>query len=240
MKNLQVVSLLLTLFVASMALAQTGNLPDAPLPQESRPQESSSNQTQRTQPTNHQESGQQPGADKLISRGRPYPPSPRGPIGFPRGQMGLPRGPMSHGPMSRGPMSRRRGGYYRSPYAPAFSQPSLPEFSPAGALIGFGIGAGVGAAGTVNLTAKDRVAAGLLGGAFFALIGGAIGGSHSHSFRGWEGVPHRNHKLDAPRSDEPAMEASSTPAQAPSADFSRDSDSSTSTATTTEATGNTE
>jgi hypothetical protein len=47
-----------------------------------------------------------------------------------------------------------------------------------GALIGFGIGAAAGAAGNHDQHAGARVAAPLLFGAFGALIGAAVGGSH--------------------------------------------------------------
>lgn len=215
----------------SMALAQSGNLPDAP-----RPRGSTQGQSTATSKPSAQQSVQQDTGDAVVTQARPFPPFPRGPMGFPRGSMGPHRGPMS-----RGPMVARRGRYYRSPYRPAFSpQPSLPEFSPVGALIGLGMGAAIGAAGTANHTAQDRVTAAVIGGGLFALFGGIIGGNHGHSYREWERAHHNDHNLTTLRPSEPAVEASSVPAQAPSADFSSDTDSSTSQATTTEATGNTE
>jgi hypothetical protein len=226
MKNLQVLSPLLTLVLGSVALAQAGNLPDAP-----EPQESASTQRQGTPAANPPESPQPPADNELVSQARPYPRFPPGPMGAPRGPMGPQRGPMGY----------PRRGPYRSPYSSPFRpQPSLPDFSPGGALVGFGLGAAVGAAGTANLNAHDRVAAALLGGGLFALIGGAVGGIHSHSFRDWENAKSRRHRIAVPRPSEPEVEASSAPAQAPSADPSRDSERSTSTAMTTEGTGGTE
>jgi hypothetical protein len=70
--------------------------------------------------------------------------------------------------LPRRPVRSPRGYGYRSA-AP------MPGLSPAGALIGFGIGAGLGAAGSQDSSANARVASALIVGAIGALIGGAIG-----------------------------------------------------------------
>jgi hypothetical protein len=77
-----------------------------------------------------------------------------------------------YGRMHGRPMPRR------ARYYPGYQPP--PGFSPFGALIGFGIGASVGAAGHADGTTKGRVGLSLACGGFGALIGGAVGGSVSH------------------------------------------------------------
>jgi hypothetical protein len=70
--------------------------------------------------------------------------------------------------LPRRPVRAPRG-YAYGPTAP------MPGLSPAGALIGFGIGAGLGAAGSQDSSASARVASALIVGAIGSLIGGAIG-----------------------------------------------------------------
>jgi len=171
MKNLQVLSpLLASLLLASMALAQAVNLPDAPQLQASDPP---------TQPSSE---------NKLVSQARPFPRSPRSPMPDPRGRA----------------------------YPSAFA-PRPPALSPVGALIGFGTGAALGAAGSQDHTTGGRAAAGLLGGALCALIGGAVGNAfsvvHTHSFRNWKDTDaqERKHRKAIPRRIEPDTEASSAP-----------------------------
>jgi hypothetical protein len=76
----------------------------------------------------------------------------------------------------------------RARYYPGYQPP--PGFSPFGALIGFGIGASVGAAGHADGTTKGRVGLSLVCGGFGALIGGAVGGSVSH----FNQMAQRNHQ----------------------------------------------
>jgi hypothetical protein len=174
MKNLQVVSPLLTLLLGSIALAQAGNLPEAP-----QPQDSESTQLQSTPVANSEESAQPSGDNKLMSQARPYPRFPRRPVGPPRGRV------------------------YRSAYSPAYPPP--PALSPVGALIGFGFGAALGAAGSGDHTSGGRVAGALIGGGF-SLV-------HSHNFREWEGKqPSRPDRRDLQRPRESDVDASSGPA----------------------------
>jgi hypothetical protein len=192
MKNLQVISPLLTsLLLGSVALAQAGSLPEAP-----QPQGPASTQLQSSSAANPEESTSQsdPLSDenKLLSQARPYPQYPRGPMGPARGRA----------------------------YPRAFAPPP-PALSPVGALIGFGFGAALGAAGSGDHTSGARVAGALIGGGLCALIGGAIGGGfslvHSHNYRDWDEARDRKHHKVIPRRGEPDVEASSTPAQAASA-----------------------
>jgi len=184
MKSLQIISPLLTsLLLASVALAQADNLPEAP-----QPQDSASNQVQLTQGVKAAESAQESGDDALISQARPYPRSPRGPMGPPPGRA----------------------------YPSAFAPPR-PPLSPIGALIGFGAGAALAAAGSQDQTTRGRVAVGLLGGSLCALIGGAIGHSfsaiHSHKFEQWDDAHNKRRDFKAPHPREPDRQGSSAPAQ---------------------------
>jgi len=86
-----------------------------------------------------------PGEDKLISQARQYPRVPRRPMRSQRGRA----------------------------YSPGF--PDLPALSPVGALIGFGVGAAVGASNPADGTVRGHVALALIGGTVGAFIGGAIG-----------------------------------------------------------------
>jgi hypothetical protein len=187
MKSLQVISSLLTsLLLGSVALAQAGSLPDAP-----QPQHPASTQLESSPAANTEASSQQstPPSDesKLLSQARPYPRFPRGPMGPPRGRA----------------------------YPRAFAPPP-PALSPVGALIGFGFGAALGAAASGDHTSAGRVAGGLIGGGICALIGGAIGGGfslvHSHNFRDWESKhPSRHDRRNLERPRESDVEASSLP-----------------------------
>jgi hypothetical protein len=77
--------------------------------------------------------------------------------------------------LHRGPIRSSRGQAYPSAYASA----PRPPFSVLGALIGFGVGAAIGASGSDHsgTTLGGRV---LIGGTIFAVIGGAIGGALPH------------------------------------------------------------
>ena len=159
MKNLPVLSPLLTsLLFGSMALAQAGNLPDAPQPQETATTDvplaqSPATETPATQTPNPAE---QSSENRLVSQAAPFPRFPRGPMPPPRGRA----------------------------YPSAFA-PRPPALSPIGALIGFGAGAALGASRSGDQTARGRVAGGLIGGTLCALIGGAIGHAFSavgHNF----------------------------------------------------------
>jgi hypothetical protein len=188
MKNLRVISPLLTsLLLGSVALAQAGNLPDAP-----QPQNSDSTQIQSTRAAEALESTQQSDDNTLISQARPYPRSPRGPMGPPPGRA----------------------------YPSAFAPPR-PPLSPIGALIGFGAGAALAAASTQDHTTGARVAAGLLGGGLCALFGGAIGHSfsaiHSHNFEQWDDAHNKRRDVHAPHPSEPDTQASSPRPQPSSA-----------------------
>jgi hypothetical protein len=199
MKNLQVISPLLTsLLFASMALAQAGNLPDAPQPQDAATTDeplaqSPATETPATQTPNP--AAQQSSVNKLVSQAAPFPRSPRGPMPPPRGRA------------------------YPSTFAPR-----PPALSPMGALIGFGAGAALGASASGDQTARGRVAGGLIGGTLCALIGGAIGHAFSavgtnlhdkYNWRDWDDAQQRKHRKPVPRPLEPDVEASSAPALAP-------------------------
>jgi hypothetical protein len=199
MKNLQVISPLLTsLLFASMALAQAGNLPDAPQPQDAATTDeplaqSPATETPATQTPNP--AAQQSSVNKLVSQAAPFPRSPRGPMPPPRGRA------------------------YPSTFAPR-----PPALSPMGALIGFGAGAALGASASGDQTARGRVAGGLIGGTLCALIGGAIGHAFSavgtnlhdkYNWRDWDDAQQRKHRNPVPRPLEPDVEASSAPAPAP-------------------------
>ena len=74
----------------------------------------------------------------------------------------------------RGQIRATRGPAYSSAYAP-----TPPPFSPLGALIGFGVGAAIGASGSdrSGTTLGGRV---IIGGTIFAVIGGVIGTAFPH------------------------------------------------------------
>jgi hypothetical protein len=199
MKNLQVISALLTsLLFGAMALAQAGNLPDAPQPQDaattdvplaqSPASETPVTQTPITQTPNPAE---QSSVNKLVSQAAPFPRSPRVPMPPPRGRA----------------------------YPSAFS-PRPPALSPIGALIGFGAGAALGASASGDQTARGRVAGGLIGGTLCALIGGAIGhafsavGHNFHDRNDWDDAQERKHHKPVPRPLEPDLDASSAPSPA--------------------------
>jgi hypothetical protein len=203
MKNLQVLSPLLTsLLFGSMALAQAGNLPDAPQPQDAATTDvplaqASATETPVTQTPIAQtpNPAEQSSVNKLVSQAAPFPRSPRGPMPPPRGRA------------------------YPSTFAPR-----PPALSPIGALIGFGAGAALGASASGDQTARGRVAGGLIGGTLCALIGGAIGHAFSavgHNFhdrydwRDLDDAQQRKHRNPVPRPLEPDVEASSAPALAP-------------------------
>ncbi|HEY6338876.1 MAG TPA: hypothetical protein VIW68_10305 [Candidatus Sulfotelmatobacter sp.] len=78
MKNLQILSLLASLLVGSLALAQSGNLPEAP-----RPQDTASTHSQPTPPAS--QSAMHDGEDQ-ISQARAFPRFPRGAMMPPRGR----------------------------------------------------------------------------------------------------------------------------------------------------------
>src|SRR5580693_8527662 len=195
MKNLQVISPLLTsLLFASMALAQAGNLPDAPQPQDAATTDeplaqSPATETPATQTPNP--AAQQSSVNKLVSQAAPFPRSPRGPMPPPRGRA------------------------YPSTFAPR-----PPALSPMGALIGFGAGAALGASASGDQTARGRVAGGLIGGTLCALIGGAIGhafsavGHNFHDRNDWDDAQERKHHKPVPRPLEPDVDASSAPSPA--------------------------
>jgi hypothetical protein len=197
MKNPQVLSTVLTsLLLTSVALAQAGNLPDAPQPQDAASTDVQSAQSPATQiaaklaPSS---AAQQSGENKIITQAAPFPRSPRGPMPPPRGRT----------------------------YPSAFAPPRPPALSPLGALIGFGAGAALGAAASGDQTARGRVAGGLFGGTLCALIGGAIGRSFSlvtsHNYHDWDDTQERKHHKPVPRPIEPDVHASSAPAPAASA-----------------------
>src|SRR5580700_9043669 len=194
MKNLPVLSPLLTsLLFGSMALAQAGNLPDAPQPQETATTDvplaqSPATETPATQTPNPAE---QSSENRLVSQAAPFPRFPRGPMPPPRGRA----------------------------YPSAFS-PRPPALSPIGALIGFGAGAALGASASGDQTARGRVAGGLIGGTLCALIGGAIGhafsavGHNFHDRNDWDDAQERKHHKPVPRPLEPDLDASSAPSPA--------------------------
>jgi hypothetical protein len=105
-------------------------------------------------------------------------------------------------------MGPPRGRAYPSAFAPP-----RPPLSPIGALIGFGAGAALAAAGSQDQTTRGRVAVGLLGGGLCALIGGAIGHSfsviHSHNFEQWDDAQNKRRDSNAPHPSEPDEQASS-------------------------------
>jgi hypothetical protein len=199
MKNLQVLSPLLTsLLFGSMALAQAGNLPDAPQPQDAATTDvplaqASATETPVTQTPIAQtpNPAEQSSVNKLVSQAAPFPRSPRGPMPPPRGRA----------------------------YPSAFA-PRPPALSPIGALIGFGAGAALGASASGDQTARGRVAGGLIGGTLCALIGGAIGhafsavGYNFHDRHDWDDAQERKHHKPVPRPLEPDVDASSAPSPA--------------------------
>jgi hypothetical protein len=64
----------------------------------------------------------------------------------------------------------------RSPRGYGYRQAApMPSLSPAGALIGFGVGGALGASASQDSSGRARLASGLIVGAIGALIGGAIG-----------------------------------------------------------------
>jgi hypothetical protein len=179
-----------------MALAQAGNLPDAPQPQETATTDvplaqSPATETPATQTPNP---AQQSSENKLVSQAAPFPRPPRGPMPPPRGRA----------------------------YPSAFA-PRPPALSPVGALIGFGAGAALGASASGDQTARGRVAGGLIGGTLCALIGGAIGhafsavGHNFHDKNDWRDLDEaqqRKHRKPVPRPLEPDVDASAAPAPA--------------------------
>ena len=181
-----------------MALAQAGNLPDAPQPQDaattdvplaqSPASETPVTQTPITQTPNPAE---QSSVNKLVSQAAPFPRSPRVPMPPPRGRA----------------------------YPSAFS-PRPPALSPIGALIGFGAGAALGASASGDQTARGRVAGGLIGGTLCALIGGAIGHAFSavgynfhdrYDWRDLDDAHQPKHRKPVARPIEPDVDASSAP-----------------------------
>jgi hypothetical protein len=201
MKNLQVLSLLLpSLLLASMAMAQAGNLPEAPQSQDPSSTDvqlirSPSAQSSTTKPPSTQtpNESQQSGENKIIAQATPFPRSPRRPMPPPRGRA----------------------------YPSAFA-PRPPALSPLGALIGFGTGAALGATASGDQTTRGRVVAGLIGGSLCALIGGAIGHAFSavgHNFRDrhdWDDAQERKHRKPVPRPLKPDADASAEPTPAAS------------------------
>jgi hypothetical protein len=177
-----------------MAVAQAGNLPDAPQPQDAATTDvplaqSPATETPVTQTPNP--AAQQSSVNKLVSQAAPFPRSPRGPMPPPRGRA----------------------------YPSAFA-PRPPALSPIGALIGFGAGAALGASASGDQTARGRVAGGLIGGTLCALIGGAIGhafsavGYNFHDRYDWDDAQERKHHKPVPRPLEPDVDASSAPSPA--------------------------
>jgi hypothetical protein len=177
-----------------MALAQAGNLPDAPQPQDAAMTDvplaqSPATETPVTQTPNPV--AQQSSVNKLVSQAAPFPRSPRGPMPPPRGRA----------------------------YPSAFA-PRPPALSPIGALIGFGAGAALGASASGDQTARGRVAGGLIGGTLCALIGGAIGhafsavGHNFHDRNDWDDAQERKQHKPVPRRLEPDLDASSAPSPA--------------------------
>jgi len=196
MKNLQVLSPLLTsLLLASMALAQAGNLPDAPQPQGAASTGVQLAQTPATQTPNS--AAQQSGENKIITQAAPFPRSPRGPM-------------------------PPRGRTYPSAFAPR--PPALSPVGAligfgAGAALGATASGDQTARGRVAGGLIGGALCALIGGA----IGRAfpVGG---HNFHDWHDDWHdqddaheRKHHKPVPRPVEPDMEASSAPAPAASA-----------------------
>src|ERR1700722_14626952 len=202
MKNLQVLSSLLTsVLLASMALAQAGNLPDAPQPRDTASTDLELAQSPATEtPATRTPVGQAPnyaaqqsGENKIISQAAQFPRSPRGPMPPPRGRA----------------------------YPSAFA-PRPPALSPLGALIGFGAGAALGATASGDQTTRGRVAGALIGGSLCALIGGAIGhafsavGYNFHARHDWDDAQKRKPRNPVPRRLEPNVDASAASAPRPS------------------------
>jgi hypothetical protein len=79
------------------------------------------------------------------------------------------------------PHPRFPGRPMRPYYGHTYRSGPMPGLSPVGALIGFGVGAALGASRSQDATTNGRVATGLLMGAICALIGGAIGDA-AHPF----------------------------------------------------------
>jgi len=176
-----------------MALAQAGNLPDAPQPQDAGSTEvqlaqSPATQTPTTQTPNP--AAQESSENKLVSQAGPFQRYPRGPMMPPRGRA----------------------------YPSAFAPPRPPALSPVGALIGLGAGAALAASATQNQTTSGRVVAGLIGGSVCALIGGAIGNAFSvvgHNFHDWDDAKVRKHHKVPSHEIEHDVDASSAPAPPP-------------------------
>src|ERR1700722_6734400 len=204
MKNLQVLSSLLTsVLLASMALAQAGNLPDAPQPRDTASTDLELAQSPATEtPATRTPVGQAPnyaaqqsGENKIISQATPFPRSPRGPMPPPRGRA----------------------------YPSAFA-PRPPALSPLGPLIGFGAGAALGATASGDQTTRGRVAGALIGGSIRPLSRGATRPAFSavgHNFhdryawRDLDDAQQRKHRKPVPRPFEPDVDASSAYAPAP-------------------------
>jgi hypothetical protein len=170
--------------LTSLLLGSVALAQAGPLPDAPRPQNLASTQAESTPVGNGLESTRPSADNTLISQARPYPRFPRGPMGPPRGRA----------------------------YPSAFAPPR-PPLSPIGALIGFGVGAGLAVAGSQDHTTKDRVAIGLFGGGLCALFGGAIGHSfsviHSHNFEQWDDAHNKRRDVHAPHPSEPDTQASS-------------------------------
>jgi hypothetical protein len=184
MKNLQVISPLLTsLLLGSVALAQAGNLPDAP-----QPQNSASTQLQSTPAADSDESAKEAGGATLISQARPYPRFPRGPMGPPRG---------------------RAYPWAFAPPPPALSPIGALIGFGAGAALGASASGDQTARGRVAGALIGGGLCALIGGA----IGGGFSLVHSHNFRDWESKhPGKPGQHDLARPREPDVEASSVPA----------------------------
>jgi hypothetical protein len=185
---------MISLLLASLLLASMAQAQEGNLPEAPRPQSSASTQSLSTPGAGPSESARKPDQEPAqnVLISQARPYPPRGPMGPPPGRA----------------------------YPSAFAPPR-PPLSPLGALIGFGAGAALAAAGSQDQTARGRVAAGLIGGSLCALIGGAIGHSfsafHSHNFRDSDDARNKRRDVSAPNPSEPDVQASSPKPQAASA-----------------------
>lgn len=176
-----------------MALAQAGNLPDAPQPQDSASTGVQLAQTPAAQAPN---STAQPSENKVITQAR------------------VPRFP-------RGPMPRPRGRAYPLAFAPR--PPALsPLGALIGFGAGAALGASASGDQTARGRVAGGVIGGALGALIGGAIGHAFSavGYSFHDRYDWrdrDDAQQRKHRKPVPRPVEPNVDASSAPAPAPSA-----------------------
>jgi hypothetical protein len=174
-----------------MAMAQPGNLPEAPQPQDPSSTDGQLIRSPSTQTPN--ESTQQSGENKIITQAAPFPRSPRGPMPPPRGRA------------------------YPSAFAPR--PPALsPLGALIGFGTGAALGATASGDQTTRGRVVAGLIGGSLCALIGGAIGHAFS-AVGHNFRDrhdWDDAQERKHRKPVPRPLEPDAEASAEPTQAAS------------------------